>query len=77
MITQDSLSIKELRTMLAEAADTVESGKTLKVYRRSKPSFKIVPFDTATDEQWETVIDFTDNGKQQGLNIKEALKSLL
>ncbi len=71
-----STSIKELRANLAQIANAAESGTVFEVYRRSKPSFKIVPIDTPLENEWETVVDFTKGNDSNGLNIDTALEML-
>lgn len=69
------ISIKELRTNLADIADKVERGESFRVIRRSKPSFYIVKIDTeAPEEGWETVVDFTDGGKTKGMPAEDVMK---
>ena len=69
------ISIKELRTNLADIADRVESGESFRVIRRSKPSFIIMKIDAdGLEDEWETVVDFTEGGKKRGLPVKDALK---
>ena len=71
------ISIKELRGHLAEFADRVEKGETFRVIRRSKPSFILLNVDAdASELEWETVVDFTDGGKTQGVPLKEVLKEM-
>ena len=70
------VSIKELRQNLAKIADAVEKGESYEVIRRSKLSFKVVPITTETDAEWETIIDFTYDGKKKGVKIEDALKAL-
>ncbi len=65
------LSIRDLRQNLAKIADRVAKGEGFLVMRRSRPAFKIVPVNAVTDEQWETVIDFTKDGALTGLPIEE------
>ncbi|PCI25066.1 hypothetical protein COB57_02495 [Candidatus Peregrinibacteria bacterium] len=69
-----SVSVKYLRQHLSAIADKAEEGETFDVYRRSNFSFKIVPSGSSVDENWETVIDFTENGKR--VEIYEALDVL-
>ena len=65
------ISIRDLRQNLATVADKVDAGEQFEVYRRSKPAFKIVPVDTPIDDEWETVIDFTEGGKADGVCIED------
>ncbi len=71
------ISIKELRNQLSDIADRAERGETFRVIRRSKPSFIIMKIDADIEEQgWETVVDFTDGGKTNGVRAEEVLKEL-
>lgn len=71
------ISIKELRASLSEIADRVERGESYRVIRRSKPSFYLVKIDTELPEEgWETVVDFTEGGKTNGVPIEEVLKEM-
>ncbi|MEK7562939.1 MAG: type II toxin-antitoxin system Phd/YefM family antitoxin [Patescibacteria group bacterium] len=71
------ISIKELRQNLAQVADRVEKGESFRVIRRSKPSFIIMKVDAEMpEEQWETVVDFTDGGKTKGVPLKEVIKEM-
>ncbi len=71
-----TIAIKDLRKNLAQIANHAQEGKSYTVYRHSKPSFKIVPIDTPTDEKWETVIDFTNQGKKAGEPIEDVISAL-
>lgn len=73
---KETISIKELRNNMAVIASKVEKGESYIVIRRSKPSFKIVPYSYEDENDWETVIDFTDNGKKKGARITDVLKAL-
>lgn len=73
------ISIKELRENLASYADRVERGEVFRVIRRSKPSFilmKVVADDPVAPQEWETMIDFTDEGRQEGVALNDALATL-
>jgi len=71
------ISIKELRTHLADIADRVENGEAFRVIRRSKPSFVIMHIDADDPhEHWETVVDFTDGGKKKGARAEDVLQAL-
>ena len=53
------ISLKELRLNLSDYTDRVMvNNESFLVLRRSKPAFKIVPFNK--DEKWETIVDFTE-----------------
>ncbi len=71
-----TLAIKDLRNNLSHIADSAENGESFIIYRRSKPTFKIVPIEAKVEEEWETVIDFTDNGKKSGENIEDVINIL-
>lgn len=69
------ISIKELRERLSEVADRVEQGESFRVIRRSKVSFIIMNINSDVSEDgWETIVDFTEGGKRQGMSAKDALK---
>ena len=71
------ISIKELRARLAEIADRVENGEAFRVIRRSKPSFVIMHIDADDPhEHWETVVDFTDGGKTEGVPAEDVIAAL-
>ncbi len=71
------VSIKQLRQNLAHFTDLVANGESIIVIRRSVPAFKIIPIDKIeTDDKWETLIDFTDNGKKKGIPAKNLLKTM-
>ncbi len=71
------ISIKDLRAHLADIADNVEKGESYRVIRRSKPSFIIMKIDAEfPEEQWETVVDFTDGGRTEGASIDDVLKAM-
>lgn len=78
MVTMSKdISIKELRQNLSRVADRVEKGESFRVIRRSKPAFIIMKIDAEMpEEQWETVVDFTDGGKTKGVSPEEALKEM-
>ena len=69
------ISIKELRNQLSDIADRAEKGETFRVIRRSKPSFVIMKVDAESSEDgWETVVDFTEGGKTEGMPIQDVMK---
>ncbi|MEK7147252.1 MAG: hypothetical protein AAB772_03300 [Patescibacteria group bacterium] len=67
------IGLKELRENMNNWVNQISKGKSFVVVRKSKPIFKIVPPDT--EEQWETVADFTTINKN-GVSAKEILKEL-
>ena len=66
------LGLKELRENMQKYASLVEKGQSFIVVKKSKPVFKIVPPES--EEQWETVADFTKINKN-GVPAKEVLKA--
>jgi hypothetical protein len=72
----DPIAITDLRKSIPIIADKMEAGGTaFQVFRRSTPSFKIVPNDAVIQEDWETVVDFTIENKE-GITLDKALKYL-
>ena len=67
------LGLKELRENMQKYASLVERGESFVVVKKSKPLFKLV--SPESDEQWETVADFTKINKK-GVLATEVLKSL-
>ena len=67
------LGLKELRENTGKYIYRVKKGDSFIVVRKSKPVFKIVPADS--EEQWETVVDFT-KVKKGGVPISELLSRL-
>ena len=67
------LGLKELRENMQKYASLVEKGQSFIIVKKSKPVFKIVPPES--EEQWETVADFTKINKN-GVPAKEILKAL-
>lgn len=71
------ISIKELRQNLSRVADRVEKGESFRVIRRSRPAFIIMKIDAEMpEEQWETVVDFTDGGRTKGVPLEDVLKAM-
>lgn len=67
------VGLKELRQNIENYIAQVKKGKSFIVVKKSRPVFKIVPPET--EEQWETVVDFTAIN-EDGLPAKEILKVL-
>ncbi|MCK5060216.1 MAG: type II toxin-antitoxin system prevent-host-death family antitoxin [Candidatus Pacebacteria bacterium] len=67
------VGLKELRENLETYISQVSGGKSFMIVRRSKPVFKIVPPES--DDQWETVADFTNINKK-GVIAKKVLRTL-
>lgn len=53
------IGLKELRLNTKKYISHVSKGESFIIVRRSKPIFKLVPFDEDDDSIWETVVDFT------------------
>lgn len=70
---QKTIGLKELRENIDNWINQVRKGESFLVLRKSKPIFKIVPPET--EEQWETVVDFTKIDKN-GMSAHEILKEL-
>lgn len=68
-----TVGLKELRENMGNWINQIRKGRSFLVVRKSKPVFKIVPPET--EEQWETVVDFTAIGKD-GISAKTILKEL-
>ena len=67
------LGLKELRENMQKYASLVERGESFIVVKKSKPIFKIV--SPESDDQWETVVDFTKINKK-GVLATEILTAL-
>lgn len=67
------LGLKELRENMQKYVSLVEKGESFIVVKKSKPVFKLVPADS--DEEWETIADFTKINKN-GVLASEVLKTL-
>jgi len=67
------LGLKELRENMQKYASLVEKGESFVVVKKSKPLFKLVPPES--EEQWETVADFTKINKN-GVDAEKILKAL-
>lgn len=69
------IGLKELRLHTQKYINRLKKGETFTVIKRSRPVFKVVPFDEDDDSLWETVVDFTKINKR-GVPIDAVLKSL-
>lgn len=70
---ENIIGLKELRKNVGAFAAEVKRGRSFIVVKRSRPIFKIVPPDE--EEQWETVVDFTEFYKD-GIPASVLLKKL-
>lgn len=68
------VGVRELRENLQIYVNEIKRGKSFVVLRKSKPLFKITPYDEE-DDLWEEVIDFTKI-KKGGVPAEEVLKRL-
>ena len=68
------VGLKELRENIETYISRVEKGDSFVVVRKSKPVFKISPFDDDAD-LWEPVVDFTKI-KKGGVAIADLLSRL-
>ncbi len=66
------IGLKEFRENVEAYTKQVNAGQTFVVLKKSKPIFKIVP---ATEENWETVIDFTEVNPK-GVLIEDVVNAL-
>ncbi|KKQ78232.1 MAG: hypothetical protein A3A96_00910 [Candidatus Zambryskibacteria bacterium RIFCSPLOWO2_01_FULL_39_39] len=69
------IGLKELRLNIQKYINRLNKGESFTVVKRSKPVFKVIPFDEDDDSLWETVVDFTKINKR-GVSIANVLKSL-
>ena len=67
------IGLKELREKLGKYVARVKKGESFVIIKKSKPVFKIVPFES--EEKWETVADFTSINKN-GVSAQKILKEL-
>lgn len=68
------VGVRELRENLQIYVDQIKRGKSFIVLRKSKPLFKISPYDEE-DGFWEEVIDFTKVQKG-GVKIRELISKI-
>ena len=69
------VGLKELRENMESYIKRVQKGESLTIMRRGEPIFRITPVDTASEDVWETVIDFTEINPN-GVPAKEVLQAL-
>ncbi|MBI2450745.1 MAG: hypothetical protein HYV52_00180 [Parcubacteria group bacterium] len=70
---ENTIGLKELREKMEVWINQIQKGKSFMVVRKSKPIFRIIPPET--EEQWETIVDFTTINKN-GLSANKILKEL-
>jgi len=66
------IPFKDFRVNAEKYIKAIEKGMSFVVVKRSKPIFRLEPMG----ESWETLIDFTDNGKTKGIEVNKLLKYL-
>jgi len=69
------IGLKDLRLNTSKYINRLNKGESFTVVKRSKPVFKVIPFDEDDDSLWETVVDFTKINPR-GVPIADVLKSL-
>ncbi|MFA6526515.1 MAG: hypothetical protein WCT26_03855 [Candidatus Buchananbacteria bacterium] len=73
MIKDNLITVKELREDMPAIINKIRRGGEFLVLKKSKPVFRIS--SPESDEDWETVIDFTKI-KKGGIEINELIKAL-
>src|SRR3989344_9237331 len=72
-IKNQIIGLKDLRLNTSKYISRLSRGESFTVVKRSKPVFKVIPFDEDDDSLWETVVDFSDrNGG--GIQADELLR---
>lgn len=69
------IGLKDLRLNTSKYINRLNRGESFTVVKRSRPVFKVIPFDEDDDSLWETVVDFTKINPR-GVPIDHVLKSL-
>lgn len=69
------VGLKELRENMETYIEAVERGEKVMVVRRSKPVF-VLQHPDEDEDQWETVIDFTEGGTRKGVDMREVLTAI-
>ncbi|MEX1014070.1 MAG: type II toxin-antitoxin system prevent-host-death family antitoxin [Candidatus Paceibacterota bacterium] len=69
------VGLRELRENTKKYIDRVNKGESFLVLKRSKPIFKISSPEEI-ESLWETVVDFTENGKKDGIEAEKLLEIL-
>jgi prevent-host-death family protein len=73
MIKDNLITVKELRNEMTTIINKVNRGGEFLVLKKSKPVFRLSSPDS--DDNWETVIDFTKI-KKGGVKIDDLIKAL-
>jgi len=61
------IPFKDFRLNAEKYIKALEKGMSFVVVKRSKAIFRLEP----VGEKWETLIDFTNGGKNKGMNINK------
>ncbi len=69
------IGLKDLRINTSKYINRLNKGESFTVVKRSKPVFKVIPFDEDDDSLWETVVDFTKINPR-GVPAEKVLKAL-
>ena len=72
---QRIVGLKELRENMDEYIDAVKRGEKVTVVRRSKPVF-VLQHPDDDEDQWETVVDFTEGGTKSGPDMRDVLAAI-
>ena len=67
------IGLKELRENIENYIFQIKKGKSFIVVKRSKPVFKLVPFES--EEEWEMAADFTKINKS-GIEARKIIAAL-
>jgi len=70
---ENIVGLKKLRQNIDKYIAEVREGKSIIVFRRSRPIFRLVPPEK--EEDWEEIVDFTKICKG-GLPLKDLLSRL-
>jgi antitoxin (DNA-binding transcriptional repressor) of toxin-antitoxin stability system len=73
---KNAIAVKDLRKNLSAITDRVEKGESFDVFRRSKLCARIVPADVVLEDEWQTIVDFSDTKNPKGESITDILSSL-
>jgi antitoxin (DNA-binding transcriptional repressor) of toxin-antitoxin stability system len=78
MASKKTVGLRDLRENTEKYIRKINKGESFTVLRRNKPVFEIKPLNEDDDENWETVIDFTEISKNgvPAEKVYQALKEL-
>jgi hypothetical protein len=72
------IGLKEFRENVDAVIKKVNHGQSFIILKKSKPIFKvskIVPaIDLSSEDDWETIADFTEGGKKTGVEAGKLIK---